>query len=549
MLNYISVKNIAVIEKASLDLEPGLNIITGETGAGKSVLIGALKYLTGDRTSKITPRKEGDKFSAEAIFSDFSHVDPDLIEQYDIEEDLIISRVTDENGKSKSFINSKVTPVNVLREVSEYLIDIHGQHENQFLFNPSKHLSFVDFFIKEKFIKDFQDAYKEYKQNYNELKSIKENKENTLQLQDMYKFQISEINNLNINIEQDKDIEERIKLLSNTEKLKDVVISCREYINGNEISAIELIEKALKSLSNITSLSQNASKAEELFGVALSNLEDGLGYVESILDSVDDFSENDINYLIDRKFKLVELMKKYGGSLQEVINHRDKTVKELELISLDDDAILKKEEKVKYLKGIAIKFADILNKEREKVAADITSKTEKILKELELPNSKFKVEFKKLDEIDSHGGVTAEFNISTNAGFKPAPLAQVASGGEISRVMLALKEVFADFDDVSTMIFDEIDTGISGKAAKSVAEKLKKLSAKKQIIVITHLPVVAAMGNCHFHISKNIVDGVSSTSITKLDSNDKEKMIATMIAGEVTDASIAQAKDLLNKNN
>lgn len=549
MLNYISVKNIAVIEKASLDLDKGLNIITGETGAGKSVLIGALKYLTGDRSSKISPRTENEKYSAEAIFSDFNHIDPELIEQYDIEDDLIISRETDQNGKNKSFINGKVTPVNLLREISEYLIDIHGQHENQFLFNPAKHLSFVDFFVNKDSLKNFEVAYKEYRDAYNELKSIKENMDKTAQLQEIYNFQLEEINNLNINVEIDKDIEDRIKLLTNSEKLRDVVRSCIEYINGNEISATELIEKSLKSLSNISNISQNASRAEELFSTAISNLEDGLGYVESILDGVEEYSEDSINNLIDRKFKLIELMKKYGGSLESVLAHRDKIAKELELISLDDDAIKKKEENVAKLLNEANKYASILNKEREKVGTDLSSKVESILKELELPNSQFVVIFKKLDELDSHGGVTAEFNISTNAGFKPAPLIQVASGGEVSRVMLALKEVFADFDDVSTMIFDEIDTGISGKAAKSVAEKLKKLSQKKQIIVITHLPVVAAMGDCHFHISKNVVDGISSTSITKLDSSDKEKMIATMIAGEVTDASIAQAKDLLNKNN
>ncbi len=549
MLTYLAVKNIAVIEKVSLEFEKGLNVITGETGAGKSVLVGALKYLTGDRLGRVTPRNQQEKFSAEGIFCDDLNIELELIEQYDIEDELIISRETDETGKNKAFINGKAAPVNRLRDVSESLIDIHGQHENQFLFNPAKHLSFVDFFVDNNLKDDFSIKYRAYREKLDKLENLKKNRENIIKMQEMYKMQYNEILSYNIDLEKDAVIEDRIKFLSSIEKVREAVTLSMDALSDGEISASELIEKAARAVNSISSMSHDAQKAEEFLQAALENINEASSLITNLLSEEEqEITPEELNNLIDRKYKLQDLSKRYGGSLESVIEYKNKLEEDLAGIDGEEDITSKLEKEVSILKEEAIKSSKILNEARKKAAVELSTKTENILHELELNSAKFEVIFKENDDLDYSGGISAEFFISTNAGFKTAPLATVASGGEVSRVMLALKEVFADFDNIGTMLFDEIDTGISGKAAGAVAKKLKQLSKRKQIIVITHLPVVAAMGDSHFHISKSDKDGISSTNILKLDKAGKISIIATMISGEATPTAMKQAEDMINRS-
>lgn len=548
MLTYLAVKNIAVIEKVSLEFEKGLNVITGETGAGKSVLVGALKYLTGDRLGRVSPRNASEKFSAEGIFTDKLNIEEELKEQYEIDDELILFRETDENGKNKAFINGRAAPVNKLKNVSESLIDIHGQHENQFLFNPARHLTFIDYFVEESLKNDFISAYKIYREKLDKLEDIKKNKENIIKMQEMYKMQYNELSSYNIDLEKDGEIEERIKFLSNIEKVKEAVSSSMDALSDGEISATELIEKSIRALNGISNMSSDALKAEEFLNAALTNITEAQSYITGLISEEDDENtSDDLNHLIDRKYKLQDICKRYGGSLESAVEYMKKLESDLAGMDNQDDMLSSLEKEVEELYKKAKEKADILNASRKKSADELCKKTENILAELELKSAKFEVKFKDNESLDYQAGISAEFYISTNAGFQTAPLATVASGGEVSRVMLALKEVFADFDNVGTMLFDEIDTGISGKAAQSVAKKLKELSKKKQIIVITHLPVVAAMGDSHFHISKSDKDGVSATNILKLDKSSKINIIATMISGEATPTALQQAEDMINR--
>ncbi len=550
MLTYLAVKNIAVIEKVSLEFEKGLNVITGETGAGKSVLVGALKYLTGDRTGKVSPRNSNEKYSAEGIFTDELNIDKELLEQYEIEDELIIFRETDENSKNKAFVNGRAVPVNKLRDISESLIDIHGQHENQFLFNPAKHLSFIDFFVQENLKTDFSKAYKEYREKFEQLENLLKNKEDFIKMQEMYKMQFNEIASYNIDLEKDNQLEEKIKFLSSIEKVKEAVTLSMDALSDGEISATLLIEKSIKAVNNISNISSDALKAEEYLNTALTNITEATAYITGLLSEDDQENLNDdLNNLIDRKYKLQDLAKRYGGSLESVVDYYKKLESELSNLDSGDNITAQLEQEVANLLKIAEEKAKILNDARKQQGIELSKKVESILEELELKSAKFEIVFQNNNTLDYSAGISAEFFISTNAGFKTAPLATVASGGEVSRVMLALKEVFADFDNIGTMLFDEIDTGISGKAASAVAKKLKQLSKRKQIIVITHLPVVAAMGDSHFHISKSDKDGISATNILKLDKESKINIIATMISGEITDTAIQQAEDMVNRGN
>lgn len=544
MLTYLGVKNITVIESAGLEFTSGLNVITGETGAGKSVLVGALKFLTGDRLNRAVLRDPSQKMFVEGIFSSTDSIDKEIKEQYDIEDELILSRQADETGKNKVSVNGRVAPVTTLKDVCQYLIDIHGQNENQFLFNPSKHLEFIDFFVADNIKNDYENSYNLYRKKANELSEFKKQIEESNKMKEMYEFQIEEITSLNLDVEKDSKIEEKIEFLSHIEKIRESSALCLNLLKEGEISALDLIGKSEKTLSNICNLAPELNKAQDFLMSASSNLNDAVSYIEQVF-SQQESSPDELNVLIDRKYKLQTLFKKYGKDIESVIAYKESIEEKLKDSLIGDEKIkaLEKEESV--LKNDASEKAKILNDERKSVSEKISVRICDILKELELPSSKFFVKFTNLEFLDRKGGVEAEFYISTNAGFEAGPLSTVASGGEISRVMLALKEVFAEADSISTLLFDEIDTGISGKAAKSVADKLKSLSKKKQIIVITHLPVVAALGDSHFHISKKDKEGVSRTDIMKIDGSNRENVIATMIAGEVTDNSVMQARELL----
>lgn len=547
MLNFLNVRNVTVIEAASLELAPGLNVITGETGAGKSVLVGALKFLTGERFNKASLREGSSKMSVEGIFDVSSvSIPEELAENFDIEDELAVSRESDDTGKNKSFLNGRAAPVSKLKELSEYLIDIHGQHEHQLLFDAERHLAVIDYFvdvgIKNAFAKDFA----AFRDKSRELAELKAGASETEKLMEIYNFQLEEINAMNIEPDKDSVIDDTISFMSNIEKIREATAICINLLKDGDINAGSLVARAERSLDPLVSASSELAVAAENLSGASSLINDAVELIQSVFEKQELDPEN-LNKLIDRKFKLAALMKKYGGDLKSVLEYKEKIEKNLSGFENYESNLAFLEKEAAVLLEKAAKSAHILNEERMKAAFELAEKVENILAELELPQSRFEVRFSPLKEIDAKGGVAAEFFISTNAGFEPGPLSAVASGGEISRVMLALKEVFGEADGVPTMLFDEIDTGISGRAAKSVAVKLKKLAEKKQIIVITHLPVVAARGERHFHITKVEENGVAKTLISELKDADRSVAIATMIAGEATEASIAQAKELLKE--
>lgn len=546
MLSYLNVKNITVIESASMEFGPGLNVITGETGAGKSVLVGALKFLMGDRFNRAVLRDSSEKMSVDAIFDDVSNISAELKETFEISDELTLSRQSDDTGKNKVLINAQAAPVTKLKEFADYLMDIHGQHEHQLLFDSEKHLSIIDFFVEPVLKNNFAGDYEVYRKKELELSSLKKSTDETAKLREMYTFQLEEIDSMNIDLAKDIKIDETIEFLSHIEKIKEATAQCIDMLKDGEINAGDLIGRAEKSLDNVVKTAPELMKATESLSGAASLIEDAVAHIESVFEK-QELNPDDLNNLIDRKYKLAALIKKYGGNIEKVIDYKLKIENDLNNFENFSGILATLEKETLFLQEKAEKSANILNESRLVAANEISKKVIDILKELELPQCRFEGRFEKTGKLDSNGGVTAEFFISTNSGFEPGPLASVASGGEISRVMLALKEVFGEADGVGTMLFDEIDTGISGKAAKSVAEKLKRLALKKQIIVITHQPVVAAMGTTHFHITKNDKDGVSKTNIDKLGEARRAQALAIMISGTVSPTSLAQAEELLKE--
>ncbi len=545
MLTYLLVENLAVIKKASLDFGPGLNIITGETGAGKSVLVGALKFLMGERFNKATLRDSSLPLSVEATFSNLPSINEELKFAFDIEDEVVLSRLADSDAKNKVLINSKVAPVNKLKEVSEFLMDIHGQHEHQLLFNPKRHLSMIDYFIPMNIKNNYASSYRTYKNKKDELEKLNKDLDESSRLKDLYQFDINEIDLLSLDKGKDSNIDNEITFLSEMDKIKQCTATVIDILEEGEISAMELLSKSSKSLFAVEKLSPDLTKASDMIKLSYEQIEESVQLIKNVFDKQEN-SENELNNLIERKYKLANLYKKYSTQdIDVILVKREELQEKLSRIDNFKEIQEKLVEELSICRKEASEKAEILNGSRHELSKNLSEKIVTILEQLELNGSRFEVRFTELDDLDKNGGVAAEFYISTNKGFDLQPLASVASGGEISRVMLSLKEVFADSDHVETLLFDEIDTGISGKAAKSVAERLKSLSRTKQLIVITHLPVVAAMADSHFHIVKKADTELTTTEIVKLDSRDRETVLAIMMTGSESETSLSQARELI----
>lgn len=546
MLKALSVKNLGVIEDVFIEFDKGLNIITGETGAGKSVLIGAIKLLLGDRFNKTLIRDENSPVKIEAVFEDnFDFLDDDIKTEFDIQSEIIVKRIIDNSGKNKISINGNIATLNQLKDIVSELVDIHGQHENQKLLNPKNHLKYIDKYIKSDNLKIYRDKFSEYIDLKKKYEILKSEISDLLKNKDFLEFQIKEIEELDIKLPDDLELEDRINYMTNIEKINENITGALNNLKYGEINAYSLISDSLRNISYISRYIEKLKDVESRLNSLLYNLNEIASELYEYM-QVDEFDPNILNELNTRKYRLDNLKKKYNLELEQILNYKEKLKNKLDSIDINEDEIQKIEKKLNELENILLKQGEIINKERKSAAKEICEKIEKILNELELKNARFDFKLKILDNLDENAFAEGEFLISTNIGFDLANLSKIASGGEISRVMLAIKDVFAKSDNVSTLIFDEIDTGISGKTAKKVAEKLKNISNYKQLIVITHLPVVAAMADKHFHISKIQSDNTTKTVVHTLDKLAQKEILAAMISGSVTEMSIKQAEELIN---
>jgi DNA repair protein RecN (Recombination protein N) len=544
MLSYLSVKNVSVIESAGFELTGGLTVITGETGSGKSVLVNSLKLLLGDRFQKGMLREGAEKLLIEGVFTGLDKIPSELKEPFGIEDELIIRREANEAGKSRVFINGVLAASAQLKEFAPYLADIHAQHEYQNLTNPAFHLALLDTFVPKEFLAEYAKSYDRYLSAKVERDKLKKENEEAERYRELLEARLREIQSARIDLKTDADIEERVSYLSHEERIREAAASSAESISGGEINAVELISRAIKALIGITSVSKTAEEAKDLLSAAAENLNEVERRLETLL-SRGDFSEDDLDKLIHRKYLLQELTTKYGGSLEAVIVKGEETARRLQNLVSGEELLATLNKEAAEAQAAAEDSADRLLREREKASERLSTELKVILEELELAGTEFKTVFTKLSSLNAAGGVTGEFYISVNKGFVPAPLAMVASGGEVSRVMLAITELFSAGDPCGTILFDEIDTGISGRAAKKVAEKLAKLSKTKQVLSVTHLPVVAAKGDSHIFIDKVTEDNKTKTLIMLLNSAERPAKLAAMISGEVTETSLEQAKELL----
>lgn len=551
MLLQLNIKNFALIQELSVEFGKGFNILSGETGAGKSILIDTIDYVLGGKFSKDLIRYGEEKTFVEAIFSIENEELIEVLKELDIddEEILIISRETTLSGKSIIKVNGKSVVLSYLRKIREKLLDIHGQHQNQNLLNRAFHIYYLDDFIGEElnpYLEEFENLRKEQNLILEKIKELNGNADRE-KLVDYIKFQIDDIEKAKLKVGEEESLNEEFNLLSNAEKISLALSKTYSILDNpmEGISVIEGISKAVNELSIVEKHFEKLIDKRERMEEALYTLEEISREVRDLSSEIyyDEFELEKIN---SRIYEISLYKKKYGESVEEILNY-------LEKLKLQYDELINSEEIIKELNLKKEKLEDEMRQVseemhniREKNSVNLEEKVKYELSYIGMEKSEIKISIEKSENFNSRGFDEVIFLISTNPGEPLKPLEKVLSGGELSRIMLALKCVFVDKDKIPTLIFDEIDTGISGTIAKRVGEKMYEVSTKHQVLCITHLPQIAALSDCHYFVSKKVENEKTYTQIRTLDKYDKVKEIAKMTSGdEVSDVTLENASEMV----
>lgn len=550
MLRELRLNNLAIIKNLDLEFNEGLISLTGETGAGKSIILDGISLLIGERSNLEMIRTGEDSLFAEGVF-DLSEVQKEKLNKlgFEIEDDeLIISRYFYRNSKSKITVNGMRMTVSKLKELMRNVLDLVGQHEHQYLLNKNYHLGLLDRFLD----KNGQELAKEIRNNVSSLKTINKKIEEIetekfriMEKKDILEFQSNEIANLSLKENEDNELEEEYKILFNAGKISEKLENSIQRLKEGEYSVINSLGKIKKNLEQLSDISETYSELKEKIENIIYEVDD-IGY--SLEDMVENVESDDVRLekVISRIDEINKLKLKYGSTIEEILAFREENEKKLSLVKFENNEleVLKKEkeEKAKLYFENSQKLREIRKKVAEKLEKTINVQ----LKDLNMANSKFKVAFSEKTVISSRGMDDVEFMMVTNLGENYKPLAKIASGGEISRIMLALKTVFSSVDNISVLIFDEIDTGISGETVRKVAEKLKELSGTVQVICVTHSPQIAGKSNQQFFIKKEIENNVTETKVRELNTDERIREIARIISGDnITETSIEHAKEIM----
>ena len=550
MLRELRLNNLAIIKNLNLEFNEGLIAMTGETGAGKSIILDGISLLIGERNQTEMIRTGEESLFAEGVF-DLSEEQVQRLKRigFDIEDnELIISRYFDRNSKSKVTVNGIRMTVSKLKELMSHILDLVGQHEHQFLLNKNYHLGLLDKFLN----KDGTDTVKKIRENVTNLKNlnkkieeIETEKSKITEKKDIFEFQLNEINNLDLRENEDNELEDEYKILFNSGKIGEKLEESLQRLKEGEYSVLSSLGKIKKNFEQLSGIS-------EVYNEVKDKIESIMYEVEDVTYSVEAFSQETktddkrLEKVVQRIDEINKLKLKYGSTIEEILSFRDEIEKKLALINFENGELeqLKKEKKEK--KEEYFRDCQKLSKMRRSIAEKLESTIDNQLKDLNMGNARFKVEFSERAVISPRGTDDAEFMMTTNPGENFKPLSKIASGGEISRIMLALKSVFSTVDNISVLIFDEIDTGISGETVRKVAEKLKELSKTVQVICVTHSPQIAAKGNQQFFIKKEIENNLTETKVRELNTEERIREIARIISGDnITEASINHAKEIM----
>ena len=551
MLVVLNIKNFALIQELSVEFGAGFNILSGETGAGKSILIDTIDYVLGGKFSKDLIRYGEDKTYVEAIFDIENDEIYTLLNDLNIEADelLIVSRETTISGKSIIKVNGKTIVLSQLKKIREKLLDIHGQHQNQSLLSKGTHILYLDEYNSENIsplleqFEIFKNRYSEIEDKINELKG----NEDREKLLDYIKFQIEDIEKAKLNPGEEEDLREQYNILANAEKISSSLINSYNYLNNNPQgnSVLELLSKVISELSHsemhLEKIKDKRVQVEEAYYL----LEESTRDIRDIANEVY-YDENELAAINERIYEISLYKKKYGNSIDEILQFLEKLKNQYDEFINSEEIILKLKKELsvieKEMKDIGLKLHEF----RCMSAKDLEVRIKEELSYVGLEKAIINIDVNLSEEANSRGYDDVQFLISANPGEPLKPLEKVLSGGELSRIMLALKCVFVDKDKIPTLIFDEIDTGISGAIGKRVGEKMYQVSVKHQVLCITHLPQIAALSDNHYFVSKKVENGKTFTQIRMLNEEDKVCEIAKMIGGDnLSDVAIDNSREMV----
>ncbi len=553
MLNKLSIRNVAVIDSIDVEFLNGMTVLTGETGAGKSIIIDSINMILGDRTNKDLVRYGQEKAGVQAVF-DANNEAIRILEEYgiDIEENqIIITRQINNEGKSIAKVNGEIVTLSVLREIASALVNIHGQHDNQLLLSSKKHINFLDSFAHcDNEINAYKEIYKELYTLKKQADELNQDEQEMLRRIDLLEYQIDEIEKANLSENEEEDLTEQQRIYENAEKISQGISEAYSniYQNSDALSAYDSLCIAIKALDGI-------KEYDSILENAYNNLSSAMYTIEDISHDILHFGENieyDENILNDigaRLDLISKLKRKYGASIKDINAFLQSAKKELNNIRTHDEQLQKLNIEIEIKTNELRAAGKALSRKRSDAALILSQKIEESLHELNMEKSKMSVNIETFEDFFENGMDKVEFMISTNPGEPLKPLTSIASGGELSRVMLAIKSIIATDDDVDTLIFDEIDTGVSGNAAIKIAQKLKKIGEYKQIICITHLAQICANAKNHYLIIKNTDGEMAYTELKHLNEEERVMELARIIDGrEITQSAYNHAKELLSNS-
>lgn len=548
MIKQLKLKNYILIDELIADFDKGLNVITGETGAGKSILISAIDLVFAPRVSKEVIKHGQEKAVIELIIDNTKHDLKKFFEENGIDDlgaEIILSKeITQSSVRTR--LNGTLINQEVLKQIKSLFLDIHSQHQTYVFMQPKYHITLLDNYAKEVYgglLAEYHGLYKKYIDTKNLLEAAKNSADTTESQIEFLKFQVSEIEAAEIQSEtEDEDLNSELEVLENAEKLKELTGSSYWAINGDDGSILEALSKIKQNLSKAASMDKNLEEVEQNLVDVIERLRDSGSELREYSQNLDNDEER-LNEIQERLFLLDKLKRKYGGTLADVMETYKKLAEELSGIEFSTQNVEELEKSLKEQFEILTEKAAVITEKRQDYAKVLSVYIQERLEKLELPKARFEISVLP-KELAADGADNVEFLISTNVSEDLKPLAKVASGGEISRVMLAIKSIFAQSDDIDTVIFDEIDTGISGKASQSVADEIKELSKYHQIILITHQPIIASKADKHFYVRKSQADE-TKVEVYVLTGENRIMALAELAGGEINDQSIEFAKSLV----
>ena len=547
MLSLLHIENIAVIDRADISFDQGFNVLTGETGAGKSIVIDAISAILGERAYRDMIRTGTNKASVRAIFTGVPELSWFADNGVEYDPETVIQREIHLDGKNVCRVNGSLVSVSILRKLGVQLINIHGQHDSATLFDEDNHLTFLDAFGDNEALRTaYTERFEAVAKLRREIDKMTMDESEKLRRMETLRYQIAEIEKADLEAGEDEALEERRKILQNAEKLSNGMDTAVECLYGGDESdgASGLLAQAEYALARLAKFSDAFSEMHDRVADLMYQVQD---VAEAVRDARDDlsYSADELEQIESRLDVIHKLRRKYGVTCEDILAYLDKAKKELDDIEFADDHLERLKKKLKKAEKEAWDAAKELRKNRQETSATMAERILTELAQLDMPRVQFTCQFTETD-LTAHGADAVAFYMSANAGEALKPMSKVASGGELARIMLAMKNVLAEKDQVNTLIFDEVDTGVSGRAAQKVAEKLRSVAAHKQVLCVTHLPQMAALAHTHLLIAKSERDGRTYTTVTPLDLEGRKKELARIIGGtNITETTLKSAEEML----